>query len=325
MKRNVLLILIVGVIFIAKAFSGEECQRVCHSCVSHHFGIRFTKHERGLLVTEVVPNSLAEEAGFIPGDIITEIDGEKATEETKMEEVLKKKRKGESVAFKILRGDEEKRLTVKIKEKRIHKVEVKFRGGGFGGFGPTISLFDFGKLNNLLLNNAFATTFSNKHWGFGGGGWLQAGKITIGGFGFGGSQSVGSDSLEVDGDFGVGFFEIGFIPFVTKFFNLRINLGIGGGGFTFYFKPNRSPPTKFEDLLKSPDFGTKINSGGFALAPGLSFDFPISFVGLSLKSGYIFFPKKSWEYEDGRDLNQGPDLNLSQPYIQLYIIFGGRG
>lgn len=310
--------ILIGIIGSLQLIWGQE------GCVTVHFGLRLGKSEKGILVKEVIENGPAEEAGILAGDILLEVNGQRIENLEKIKEIFCQKRSKE-VVLKVARGNEEKTFSVRLGKRKCHQEENKIRAGGFGGFSPTLSIFNFNKVNEGLNRNQFSSKFSQTHFGFGGGGWVQAGKVTIGGFGFGGSQSAASESLVIDADFGAGFFEVGYIPITFKFFNPRFLLGIGGGGFTFNLKPSKTPPASFDSLVKYPNFGAEISAGGFALAPALAIDFPISFIGFSLKGGYIFFPMKtSWEYGAGQKLNIGPDLSLSGPYFQLYIVFGGR-
>ncbi|MEO0101551.1 MAG: PDZ domain-containing protein [candidate division WOR-3 bacterium] len=320
MKRPYLLFIFIGIFTLPEIIFSQ-------GCITVHLGLHLTESEKGILVQGVMEGSPAAEAGILVGDILLEVDGQKVENIEMVAEIVRQKEANGLLRLKVARENEEKIFSVRLGKGKCHNQKRgKIQGGGFGGFSPTLSIFNFNKVNEVLAQNQFTNKFSQTHFGFGGGGWAQVGKVTIGGFGFGGSQSVASDSLAIDADFGAGFFEVGYIPITIKFFNPRFLLGIGGGGFTFFLKPNKIPPTNFEDLIKNPNFGAKITKGGFALSPGLSLDFPISFIGFSLKGGYIFFPgKSSWEYETGQKMNNGPDLNLSGPYFQFYIFFGGRG
>lgn len=328
MKRLLPLILLAGLLW---AHEGEKSCPTCPSrkhspCGTPYLGIRFGEDETGVIIKEIIKNSPAEKAGILPGDLVLEIAGKPVKDTRAIREILCWKETEERVTIKVLRGSEEKRFELEPERKHTYRMRAKFKGMGFGGFGPTLMIFNFDKVNTVLSRYNFKSQLSKNFFNFSGGGWGQIRKVSIGGFGFGGLQTVASESLVIDANFGVGFFEAGFVPISTKFFNPRILLGIGGGGFTFHLKPNRIPPTSFDSLLKNPNFGAKVTTGGIALAPALSFDFPISSVGLSLKSGYILLPiKSSWKYESGEDLNIGPDFNPSGPYFQLYVFFGGRG
>lgn len=87
------------------------------------FGIR-----RGVLVKEVMPGSGAEEAGlapireevrgryrrFVPGDIITAVAGRPVNNLFELRDVLLDYKPGQSVEVTVQRGEEERRLTVRL-------------------------------------------------------------------------------------------------------------------------------------------------------------------------------------------------------------------
>jgi serine protease Do len=79
------------------------------------------KVKRGAYIPEgtqsnpsIINGSPAEKAGLKPKDIIVEIDGTKLDEKTSVVSILGKKRVGDVVELKILRGDEEKTLPVTL-------------------------------------------------------------------------------------------------------------------------------------------------------------------------------------------------------------------
>lgn len=56
---------------------------------------------QGAYIQEVIPDSPAEKAGISPGDIITKIDGAQINSETKVSEIVQKKKIGEQVSLEI--------------------------------------------------------------------------------------------------------------------------------------------------------------------------------------------------------------------------------
>jgi len=60
----------------------------------------------GALVREVVDGSAAASAGVLPDDIITQIDGQKITEENSLAEIISKKKVGDTVTLSVYRESE---------------------------------------------------------------------------------------------------------------------------------------------------------------------------------------------------------------------------
>ncbi|ANA39441.1 peptidase [Geobacter anodireducens] len=63
------------------------------------------KDTTGVVVTEVKPDGLAQEAGIAQGDVIKEIDGKKVTNPKKYEKAIAAHKKGQIVRFLLKRGD----------------------------------------------------------------------------------------------------------------------------------------------------------------------------------------------------------------------------
>jgi serine protease Do len=59
--------------------------------------------QKGVLVTEVEPTSFAEDINFLPGDVITEVNGQSVTSVDEYRKAVDKLKPGENVVFKILR------------------------------------------------------------------------------------------------------------------------------------------------------------------------------------------------------------------------------
>jgi serine protease Do len=59
--------------------------------------------QKGVFVTEVEPTSFAEDIGFQPGDVITEINSQSVTSVDDYRKVVSKLKPGENVVFKVLR------------------------------------------------------------------------------------------------------------------------------------------------------------------------------------------------------------------------------
>jgi serine protease Do len=59
--------------------------------------------QRGVLVSEVEPTSFADDVGFSPGDVISEVNGQAVTSVEEYRKAVAKLKSGENVVFKILR------------------------------------------------------------------------------------------------------------------------------------------------------------------------------------------------------------------------------
>jgi S1-C subfamily serine protease len=71
-------------------------------------------NEQGVIVTNIVPGSAAEDAGIKVNDLIKEIDRDKVTSVSEFENIISKKNLGNAVAFLIQRGSETFYLTINI-------------------------------------------------------------------------------------------------------------------------------------------------------------------------------------------------------------------
>jgi serine protease Do len=77
-----------------------------------NLGVQFELIGGVLKIAQVQPGSLAEKAGLKPKDLIVSVDGRSVTTADEINEVLRKKDRGDTVVFEVDRGLE--RLTIKI-------------------------------------------------------------------------------------------------------------------------------------------------------------------------------------------------------------------
>jgi S1-C subfamily serine protease len=70
--------------------------------------------EEGAFVTEVVPDSAADDAGLVPGDVIVEIDGNAVTDAVDVREGVLDKEPGDTIEIVVLRAGEEKTLEAEL-------------------------------------------------------------------------------------------------------------------------------------------------------------------------------------------------------------------
>src|SRR5208282_2017599 len=59
--------------------------------------------QKGVLVSEVEPTSFADDLNFVPGDVISEVNGQPVTTVEDYRKTVSKLKPGESVVFKVLR------------------------------------------------------------------------------------------------------------------------------------------------------------------------------------------------------------------------------
>jgi hypothetical protein len=198
--------------------------------------------------------------------------------------------------------------------------------GGFGCLGPTVGIVNFDGLNDAFEDGGvqLKEKLETLHWGFGGAGFALIDRIVIGGSGWGGSQTVGSDSLRATVEIAGGEFDLGYQVFSTKHLLIAPVLGIGGGGYTIELQKLSPTPLKFDDLLKNPGRTGKVSFSGLILSPQLMVTVPIKFVGLQLRGGYCYTPvTPEWGLEGGSKLSSGPAITKGMPFATLNVVFGG--
>lgn len=197
-------------------------------------------------------------------------------------------------------------------------------GGGFGGFGPSLVFADFTGLNSAFEGSGITQKLDPMHWMFGGSGYAFIDRIVIGGMGWGGSQSVASNSLRARVSLSSGEFDMGYSVLSILHLVVTPMLGIGGGGYTVELERLAGSIPDFDSLLRDPGRTSSASFSSFTLNPQLMVTIPISFVGLQLRGGYLFSPAASeWELADGGALLSGPAVAKGAPYISLNIVFGG--
>jgi hypothetical protein len=197
--------------------------------------------------------------------------------------------------------------------------------GGWGFFGPYAGMFNFDKLNTKLdaAPYNFHDKFSTNQLMFGGGGLVLDEHMTVGGYGFGGHQTVHSDSLLLQAEYGGGMFELGWMPVATPHFKIGPALGIGGAGFALRTSASANYPPNFDTLLKYGSRSFEISNSNFTLAPALNILIPISWAGIYLRVGYLVtLFDKTWD-ANSSELAVSPELHSSGPFASLQIMLGG--
>lgn len=204
-------------------------------------------------------------------------------------------------------------------------VSARTTAGGYGAFGPCIALLNYEKINNTFQRYGF-TSLSNRHWLFGGGGYALTNRVLIGGAGWGGTQSVVSESLNVlcQVNYGGGEFRTGYVIFDFRHLLVAPGLGIGGGGYSISLSPENRTVPSFDTLLTNPGRTSTVDFSGFSLNPQLTFILPFSFIGLELRGGYNIGPLgANWRLEDGGTILRGPEMTKGNLWFSLNIILGG--
>jgi len=72
--------------------------------------------DEGVLIMQVMPNSPASEAGLQPGDLVTEIEGEAIATAADIQEIVSRRRVGESLEMEVQRDNRSVELTTTLGE-----------------------------------------------------------------------------------------------------------------------------------------------------------------------------------------------------------------
>ena len=296
-------------------------------------GVVTEENDGKLVIKDVVENSPAEDAELREGDVILSVNGTPVAAPQELIDVLKLTKPGDVASIKILSSGVEKTSEVILGKKPLSQTAPKMNikimgrkhghGRGAGYFGPGFTFFNYKELNTLLRNHNL-DTIGKPQFEFGGGGWGQAKRMRIGGYGMGGAKTVSNESLDVEVGYGAGFFELGYSIICTKHFMLTPLIGIGGYGLSLKITPKYNRPTSLDGLLTSPWSIASASKGGFAMYPGLSIDIPISFFGLSLKGGYMWSPMSGpWTVENLGSIGNDPDPKPNGLFASAGIMLGG--
>lgn len=110
--------------------------------------------EPGLLISRVVEDSPAERAGLIRGDILLEIDGKEVESPAELREILSEYKAGQRATLLILRGGNERDVTVTLEE-RLYRpalgLEFSMHFGGGLGF-PHMEFFGGTRLGVIIVD-----------------------------------------------------------------------------------------------------------------------------------------------------------------------------
>lgn len=111
-------------------------------------GIGYAEAEDGVLITEVMPESSAAEAGLQPDDVITAVNDEAVTHET-IAEVISAYQAGDSLTLTVLRDGESEDITLTLGERpaEVEAVEAPGRRGHGRDGGRGRGMVPMGALN----------------------------------------------------------------------------------------------------------------------------------------------------------------------------------
>ena len=84
--------------------------------------VLWAEEEPGLLISGVVEDSPAETAGLIRGDILLEFDGKEVESSAELREILSDYRAGQRVVLTILRGGDERKVTLNLEDRLYRPV-----------------------------------------------------------------------------------------------------------------------------------------------------------------------------------------------------------
>jgi membrane-associated protease RseP (regulator of RpoE activity) len=112
------------------AFLGVESEELTPS-VRRREGI---SARQGAFVTEVVPDSPAEQAGLQEGDVITKVDGQTVSDPEELRDLIQNAGPGHEVTLDVMRGQKHQELTAQLR-----RASGQFGGesGQFYGLSPT--------------------------------------------------------------------------------------------------------------------------------------------------------------------------------------------
>jgi membrane protease YdiL (CAAX protease family) len=110
-RKTLLAPLFVHVIYNCSV-SGVALAAILASHNAPRLGVFGEAHESGLMITEVVPGSTAEESGLRPGDVIITFEGEPVPDIDALRAQVRSRRVGENVRIHVLR--DQQHITIEL-------------------------------------------------------------------------------------------------------------------------------------------------------------------------------------------------------------------
>ncbi|MCD6120301.1 MAG: hypothetical protein J7K04_00520 [Spirochaetales bacterium] len=202
--------------------------------------------------------------------------------------------------------------------------------GGFGySTGVIIWNSNVSALNKALSSQGYSG-FDQFDYSYGGGGGFLMNNFYIGGWGFGSIYQLQVDnptsSNYIKKDSGAGGFDLGYLAFNTKNFFVIPTAGFlwGGGVFSVF---NALPTsTQFSGLLADPGNITQISYDNYSLSISLQTGIKFGYMGLYIRSGYIFTPITTWSIKGySGNLTGAPSMSEHSVFVAVGAVFGSMG
>jgi len=93
-------------------------QSIAADAAAPRLGVIGETHERGVRLTEVVPDTAAASAGLQVGDVIVSLDGERVVDLPGLMQAVRKRQVGQTVVVEFIRGAETHRVDAVLKKLR---------------------------------------------------------------------------------------------------------------------------------------------------------------------------------------------------------------
>jgi hypothetical protein len=203
------------------------------------------------------------------------------------------------------------------------RLEGQSQTGAWGSYGLGVGLFNFAPLSDHLRPLDFPA-LARYQLMYGGGGLVQSGRVSIAGYGIGGTQTISNSSAFLKLGYKLAMVEIGWLPLSTAHLKLGPALGLGMAGFELALWPRDSAWADFDSLFVRGAQAWTASNRSFGLLPVLNVIIPIKTVGLALKAGYVWSPwDRHWSLSQGIPVNNVPALRSSGFFGCVQVILGG--
>jgi len=93
-------------------------QSIAADAAAPRLGVYGETHERGVRLTDVVPDTAAASAGLQVGDVILSVDGERVADLPSLTKAVRKREVGQTVVVEFIRGAETHRVDAVLKKLR---------------------------------------------------------------------------------------------------------------------------------------------------------------------------------------------------------------
>ncbi len=193
--------------------------------------------------------------------------------------------------------------------------------GGLGG--PHFGYYkvDYTGLNNILLTNT-GGQLDEIHYNMGGCGYAIIDGFILGGYGYGATQTIATDSLSIYHSIGGGAFEFGRL-WDLKIFHLGLLGKLGSTAESMKLTPKPLLNVSMDDLIVNPGRVSEVTRGGFETGISLITIIPLkNWISISIKGGVSYGFGWAWELTDGGDILNGPNDTPLRIDASLGVLFG---